>query len=204
MGQSTIDDGEIRGRHANDNCNWPVSAMEQYTRSFGVALTDCVVWDSGQTLPGTAAADDLEIDFGSGISATDSPTIGTGDVKATSSTRKMAFPIILPSWYEGAAALQIDFYAGMKTTIADGSCTLDLEVFKSDKDGTSNADICATAAQDINSLTHATFSFTITQTGLSAGDRLWGLTSIVYADTATVTAVIGQIGSIDITCTCRG
>jgi hypothetical protein len=204
MGRVIISDGEIFGRHAADNCDWPASAMALTERTYGIPLTDCRVWDSGQPLPASAANDDLALDFGAGVSASVSPVLSTGDVKATSSTRKAAFPIILPNRYDAGKSLQIDIYAGAKTTVADTSMTLDLEVFKSNGDGSANADICATAAQSINSLTEATMSFTITPSGLLPGDVLWGLLSIAYVDAATGTAVIGQIGKIDLVANCRG
>lgn len=155
-------------------------------------------------MPAAAAADDLGLDFGSGISASESPVISTGDVKASSSTRKCAFPIILPDRYSPGKALSIEVTAGAKTTVSDTSLTLDLEVFKSDGDGTSNADICTTAAQSINNLTHSVKTFSLTTTGLVDGDLLWVLLSIAYNDAATGTAVIGQLGKIDLIANCRG
>ena len=204
MAITTLENGEIFGRHAGTNCEWPVAAMELTTRTMSIPLTSAVVWDSGQPLPSTAANDDLGFAFGAGISASVTPVIETGDIKASSSTRKCAVPIILPANYETGKALTLKLYAAAKTTVADTSMTLDAEVFKSDQDGTSNADIIATAAQSINSLTHAELSFTITPTGLAAGDNLWALLSIAYVDSATATAVIGQIGGIDLAYQSRG
>ena len=204
MGTSTVGDGEIRSRHINSNAELPVAGMELYERTYVQPLTSAVVWDSGQPLPSTAAADDLGFNFGSGVSATESPVIETGDIKTLSSTRKCAFPLVIPDDYEDAKTISVSFNAGAKTTVSDTSMTIDAEVFKSDKDGTSNTDICATAAQSINSLTPVDYSFTITPTGLSAGDQIWVLVSIAYVDGASGTAVIGQFGEFKLTCTCRG
>ena len=204
MATTTLANGEIYGRHAGDNCEWPAAAMELVTRTYSIPLTSFRVWDSGLHLGSTASADDLEIDYGAGISASVSPVIATGDVKASSGTRKAAVPIILPDRYESGKALTLRFFAGAGTTVADTTLTLDLEVFLSDGDGTSNADICATAAQSINSLTHANFDFTITPTGRSAGELLWALVSIAYTDAATGTTVQGQFGKCDLIAVCRG
>jgi len=204
MGTSTISNGEIFGRHAGANCGWPASAMELVTRTYSIPLSSCVVWNSGQPLPAAATADDLGLDFSTGISSSISPVISTGDVKATSSTRYAAFPIILPDRYEAAKSLSFNIYAGAKTTVADTSMDLDLQVFLSDGDGTANADIVGTAEQDMNSVTAATFTFATTATNLEAGSNLWGLLSIAYVDSATGTAVIGQIGKIDMVVECRG
>lgn len=204
MGTSTVGDGEIRARHINSNAELPVAGMELISRTFVQPLTSAVVWDSGQPLPSTAANDDLGFNFGSGISATETPVIETGDIKTLSSTRKCAFPIVLPDNYATGKSIAVSFYAGAKTTVADTSMTIDAEVFLSDKDGTSNTDICATNAQSINSLTAADYSFTITPTGRVAGEQLWVLVSIAYVDGASGTAVIGQFGEFKLTCTCRG
>jgi len=203
-GTITLDQKSVFGYHAADNCEWPESAMELVTRTYGIPITSAVVWDSGQPLPSTAANDDLGFAFGAGVSASVSPVIETGDIKASNSTRKAAIPIILPDRYSAGKSLTLKMFAGAKTTISDTSMTLDVEVFKSDGDGTSNADICATSAISINSLTHASRDFTITPTGLVAGDLLWAVISIAYNDSATATAVIGQIGKIDLEAVCRG
>tara|TARA_R110000803_G_scaffold145496_3_gene211319 strand:+ start:532 stop:1068 length:537 start_codon:yes stop_codon:yes gene_type:complete len=178
--------------------------MELIDRTYSIPLTDCRIWNSGQVLPAAAATDDLGLDFGAGVSATVSPVLSTGDIKAASSTMYAAFPIILPDRYETAKSLTFNIFAGAKTTISDTSLDLDLQVFLSDGDGTANADIISTAAQSINSLTEATFAFAATETGLSAGNNLWGLLSITYVDASTATAVIGQVGKIDLVATCRG
>ena len=204
MVQGLIQNGEIFGRHAGDNCEWPVAAMELNERTYSQPLTKAVVWDSGQPLPSTPAGDDLGFVFGSGVSATETPVIGTGDVKATSSTRKCAFPIILPDRYAAGKTIDIKVYAGAKTTVAETSMTLDAELFLADGDGTSNADIVATAAQSMNNLTYATYTFSVTPTSRVAGENLWLLLSIAYVDAATATAVIGQIGKVDLVCQCRG
>lgn len=204
MAITTLENGEVFGRHAGTNCDWPVAAMELYSRDYVLPLTSAVVWDSGQPLPSTAASDDLGFNFGSGISATESPVIETGDIKTLSSTRKCAFPVVLPDNYAAGKTITLSLHAEAKTTVADTSMTLDVEVFKSDKDGTANADICATAAQSINTLTAADYTYTVTPTGLAAGDQLWALISIAYVDGATATAVIGQIGEVKMTVQCRG
>lgn len=204
MGKFTLDNKEVFGRHAGNNCDWPADAMELVTRTYGIPLSLFRVWDSGQQLPSAGSADDLGLLFGAGISASLSPVIGTSDVKGSSGTRKAAFPIILPDRYEDGKALLIRIHAGAGTTVADTSLTLDLEVFQSDGDASAQADICATAAQNINSLTHADFDFTITASGLAAGDLLWGLVSIAYNDAATGTTVQGQFGKVDLVAVCRG
>ena len=180
------------------------SSLAQDTLSpFAVPMTNLRTWDAIATnLPGTAANDDLGLDGGTW--ATDSPCITTGDVKATSSTRYARFQVALPAEYDAGQTVVMRFHAGMKTTVADTSCTLDLVVYKSDQEAGIGADICATAAQDINSLTDADFDFTITPTGLTAGDVLDCRIAVAYVDAATGTAVIAQIGAIELLCDIKG
>ena len=55
----------------------------------------------------------------------------------------------------------------------------------------------ATAATTINSLTFANKDFTITSSSLAAGDILDVRIAIAITDSATGTAVIGEIGAIE-------
>ena len=86
--------------------------------------------------------------------------------------------------------------AGMKTTVASSSCTIDAEVYRSDETGGVGSDICATALQSINNLTAASKDFTITPTSLVAGDMLDVRIAIATNDSATGTAVIGRLIAI--------
>lgn len=179
------------------------SIAQEALAQFVVPMDSLRTWDAvGTNLPGTAADDDLGFDGGTW--ATDSPCITTGDVKAASSTRYARFQVSLPPEYDAGETVKIRFHAGMKTTVADTSCTLDLVVYKSDEEAGIGSDICATAAQDINDLTDADYDFTITATGLTAGDTLDCRIAVAYVDGATGTAVIAQIGAIKLLCDIRG
>jgi hypothetical protein len=85
----------------------------------------------------------------------------------------------------------------METTGASASATLDVEVDKSDRAAGLGSDLCATAAQTINSLTFANKDFTITPTGLSAGDVLDVRLTVTVTDSATATAVTASIGAVE-------
>lgn len=179
------------------------SLVQDANAVFTVPMVSLRVWDAiGTNLPGTAANDDLGLDGGTW--ATDSPCITSGDVKASSSTRYARFQVALPVEYEAGQTVTMRFHAGMKTTVAATSCTLDLVVFKSDEEAGIGADICATAAQSINSLTDADIDFVITPTGLTAGDVLDCRIAVTWVDAATGTAVIAQIGAIQLLCDIKG
>lgn len=170
---------------------------QQALAVHAIPLTDMRVWDALQTiLPAAGANDDLGLV--TGTLGTHAPKLSTGDVKAAGCTRYAAFLLALPPEYDDGETLQVRVHAGMETTIADDSATVDVECYKSDRDGTSGADICATAAQSINSLTFSDKDFTITPTGLSAGDLLLIRLAITIVDGSTGTAVIGVIGDVQI------
>lgn len=172
------------------------SELEQNAlQAYGVPWTWHRVWDAIDTnLPGTAATDDLALvgnTFGTG-----SPTIQTSDAAQTSVTQRSRFGFWLPPEYEDAETVQCRIHAGMNTTVSDGTATVDLEVYESDKEAGIGSDLVTTAAQSINSLTFADFDFSITASGLVAGDQLDCRITIAITDTATGTAVIGEIGYI--------
>jgi hypothetical protein len=84
----------------------------------------------------------------------------------------------------------------MQTTIADTSCTADVECYESDKEASIGSDLCTTAATSINSTTFADYDFTITASGLVSGDILDVRLTIACNDAATATAVIPTIGAV--------
>jgi hypothetical protein len=182
----------------------PRSTLQQDPlATFTIPMVHLRVWDAiGTNLPGTAANDDLGLDGGTW--GTDSPCVTTGDVKTLSSTRYARFQVQIPAEYDAGQTVTMRFHAGMKTTVADGSCTLDLVAYKSNEEAGIGSDICNTAAQSINSLTDADKDFEITPTGLTAGDVLDCRIAVTYADTATGTAVIAQIGAIQLLCDIKG
>ena len=163
-------------------------------KPYAIRLSDFRVWDSVATvLPGTAGSDDLAFDEGTW--GTNPSYITTGDIKTTSSTRYARVLIPIPAEYVDAETVTLRLSCGMQTTVADGSCTIDAVVYENTGASATgiSADLCATAAQSMNSLTAANKDFVITSTDLVAGDVLDVRIAIAYVDTATVGAVIGNI-----------
>ena len=179
------------------------SLTQEDTSRFPIPLEAFRVWDAHQTLLTTAASDDLGITTGTW--GTDVPYISAGDVKASSGTRRAGFIFQVPMNYVAGKTLRVKFVAGMKTTVASSSCTIDLELYKSAAtllvDG---SDLVTTSATTINSTTLSDIYFDLTYTGLIPGDWMHGRVSIAYNDGATATAVIPSIAHSEFICATKG
>lgn len=202
---------EIQRMNAGFTTEWTLvtspiprtNLLQQTLDPFTIPLTEFRVWDAMHTnLPGTSATDDLALTT-NGV--TDSPTIQTSDLKTAGATTRYAsrlYPI--PAEYVAGQTLVLRFHAGMKTTIADNTSTLDVEAFLSDEEEGIGADICATAAITINSVTPADKDFTITPATLTPGGLLLVRIAVAVNDAATGTAVIGIVGSAKLLCDTQG
>lgn len=185
----------------------PRSALAQENNAvYPIPIVDWRVWDAMHTnLPGTGATDDLALvggTFGTGV-----PSIQTGDVKNLGATTRYARCLVqLPPEYVAGESVTIRVNAGMVTTIASTSATIDFEVFKSNRGvGVDGTDLSTTtAATTINSLTFANKDFIITATSLNPGDILDIRMAIAVSDTATGTAVIGCAGSVELLLDIKG
>ncbi len=151
-----------------------------------------------------AGSDDLGIV--SGTYGTGVPSIQTSDLKAAGATTQYARRMVqLPHNYVAGETVTIRLRCKMVTTVSDTSATVDVQCYKSDNEGAvSGSDLCTTAATTINSLTGADKDFTITPTALSPGDWLDVRIAIAINDAATVTAVKGMIGRIQLLCDTKG
>lgn len=162
------------------------------------------VWNAYETvLPGTSASDDLGL-YG-GTFATGSQLIRTYDVKnAGAVTLYARVRAALPAEYDAGQTITLRLKCGMVTTVASVSATVDVEAYKVNSEGGIGSDLCATSATTINSLTYANKDFTITETGLVAGDVFDIRITVAVNDSGTGTAVIAAIGSCDLLCDVRG
>lgn len=171
---------------------------------FPVDLTSLRVWDAYHTvLPGAAAADDLALV--GGVFGTAPPVINAGDLKAAGATTRYArFQMVLPECYDAGETITLAISAGMVTTVADVTCTIDVECYRLDKITGIGSDLCSTPATTINSLVFATKQFSINPSTLVAGDVFDVRIAIACNDAATATAVIPTIAAIDMLCDIRG
>lgn len=157
----------------------------------------------GTNLPGTSATDDLG--FYGGTFGTSGPYIGTSDLKTAGATTRYARAIVrIPPEYEDGQTLTLRFAAGMITTVADTSATLDVEAYILDEDTTISSDLCTTSATSINSTTFANKDFTITPTSRTGGELLDIRVAIAVTDAASGTAVIGAFAAAKLLVDIRG
>lgn len=197
--------GTFTNANFASNCALDRSKLAQDTlKPYPIPLENFRVWDAYQTvLPGTSASDDLGL-YG-GTFATGSQLVRTYDVKnAGAVTLYARVRASLPAEYDAGETITLRMKCGMVTTVASSSATVDVECYKVDGAGSIGSDLCATSATSINSLTFANKDFTITPTGLSAGDVFDIRITVAVNDSATATAVIAAIGSVDLLCDVRG
>jgi len=171
-------------------------------QAFTVPWTLWRVHDALQTnLPGTAATDDLAL-IG-GTFATASPTIQGVDFGGGNTTAYARAQIPLPWEYEAGQSVTLRFHAGILTTEADASCTLDVECFETDEEAGISADLYAGTAQSIDSLVMADIDFTITPTALTAGDLLDVRIKVYGEDAGNLGVMIPCIGAVKLLCDVR-
>jgi hypothetical protein len=170
--------------------------------SYPVPFKDLRVWDAPSTVAvaATAASDDLAVVYNTFLTA--SPSVESGDLKNSgATTRKVGFEFTVPAEYVAGETITLRVNAGMKTTVASVSATVDFQVARR---AAPTVDVCATNAQSINSLVAANLDFTITPTNVVPGDVLEVVCSVAVNDSGTGTAVIGKINSIGLLLDIKG
>lgn len=178
---------------------------QEGSQPYDLALESWRQHDAFATvLSGTSSSDDLGL-YG-GTYATNQPYIATGDVKAAgTTTRKARIRFKLPPEYVAGQSIFIRAAAGMITTVADGSATIDFAAYETGRSSViSGSDLVTTSATSINSTTFQNKDFTLTATGLTAGDTLDILMTIIVVDAASATAVIGAAAEVEICLSIKG
>ena len=118
-------------------------------------------------------------------------------------TRRIYFSVPIPANYEDGETIQIRVRAKMETTLADVSCTVDLEAYVGSS-GAVGSDLVTTSAQSMNSLTAANYDFTLSGSGVNPGDLIECRLSIACNDAASATAVTPAVYKVSLLCDTRG
>lgn len=189
----------VKDRHVSADAAIARSKMAQRALAqINIPLIDLRVWDAfGTLLPTAASSDDLGLitqTFG-----TTPPNVQTSDAKTTTVTQRARFLLFVPEDYDAAEDFKIRAYAGMQTTVANGTATIDFEAYKLDNIGSlvGPTDLVTTSATSINSLTHTSYDFALTTSSLTASAVLDVRVTIAITDSGTGTAVIGRIDRLD-------
>lgn len=145
-----------------------------------------------------ATGDGTTLGLVAGTHGTNGPSLqgkdATGLTATTTDVGRILLP--LPADYVDGGDVKIRCHAGMLTTVADTSATLDCEAYETDEEAGIGSDLCSTEAQDINSVTLADFDFVIDGAGLVAGDVLDLELTTVSIQTGTATETIPFIGAV--------
>jgi hypothetical protein len=155
--------------------------------------------DGVTVTPVTAATTNFGLVYGT--DGTDFPHLETIDGKSATTVVVARCIFRLPPNYVAGSAITLRAKTGMKTTVASnsGATTLGFNVYSNSGAGNlGSADLNTTAAQSINSLTLADKDFTITPTGLVAGQDLHIKMTLTVTDVATGTAVIGTVNHVEL------
>jgi hypothetical protein len=141
---------------------------QQDGQVYPIDPTSMRIWNSGAVLPNTAAADDLGLISGTfGTNVWTLQTIDQDDSSAATSAYAR-FQFSMPPEYVAGETVELRIKGGMITTVADTTATVDAVIYEYGADGAkSGSDLCATAAQTINTLISSsvtTNTFTVTAT----------------------------------------
>ena len=198
--------GTVKVRFSNVDENAAVARsaiVQEDLVPYTIPLTSIRVHDAMATnLPGTAANDDMGLI--TGTPGTDAPTLQGVDFGGTSTDEKGAFEFVLPAEYVTGQTITLRVTGAMLTTVSDGTATVDAECWVATSAGAVGSDICATAAQSINSLTSADKDFTITPTSLAAGDRLIVRLSFAGSDTGNAGVMIPEVSRVQMLLDIKG
>jgi len=172
-------------------------------KKYPVPLEKLRIWDAYQTLITTAANDDLGIT--AGTFGTGCPYVHAGDMNAAGSVTRYARTMFqLPAEYVDYSTVTFNISGGMLTSVASVAATVDVEVYKVNRDTLkTGSDLVATAATSINSTTFADKGFTLTSTGLLRGDIL-DVRFTIAANSATASSHFAAIAAIDVLLDVKG
>jgi len=174
----------------------------------GAVLEPAIILHTTQGAAGPS--DDLALVPGTFGTALSAPSARTSDAKATTIEQRMRFPdATLPAEYTPGHDARVRIKAQLLTTIADTTATVDVECFKHDENGGYSGtptDLCETAAQSFKFAVGVVteVDFMLTTTSLNPGDVLDIRVTVNIVDTATGTAVIGEISRIALALDIRG
>lgn len=179
------------------------SLLQEDNAVYSQRLEAAVVDATGQPLP-TAGSGSI---LGLYLSAIGTGNLywSSGDVKNATTSRQCRISVDIPVEYVGGQTVALRFAAGMLTTAASGSCTLDIEVWKVGRNTlVTGSDLYSGAAVSINSTTFADKTLQLDSSGILPGDRLDIRVTLACVDVATGTVVKPSVAAFDVLCDIQG
>jgi hypothetical protein len=190
VGGQSVTGSIARSQLAQENAvifNVPLTAMRK------VAVLSAI-------LPATD--DGTSLGLVNGTYLTSNPSLQTADLKTLTTTRTARFLFTVPPDYVAGQAISCKINAGMVTTVADTTATVNINCARQ---AAPTVDIgTTTGATTINSLTAADVTFTITPTSVVVGDILDIVITVAVHDAASGTAVIGKINKVSMLLSIKG
>lgn len=179
------------------------SLVQDLTQTYDLPVPLWRVWDGNYGPLTSAGADDIGVT--TGAFGTGCPYLHGGDMNAAGAiTRYARTTIMLPPEYVNGAAITLRAAAGMLTSVASVSATVDFEAYLSGRNALiSGSDLVTTTAQSINSLTFATYSFTVTPTSRVPGDLL-DIRVTIAANSVTASSHFAVIAGAELALTIKG
>lgn len=200
----TLPDESLTNNDIAGNANIsPSKIAQRVLAEHRIPIDAFRVWDAVASNPVSAAAGD-DLGLVTGTWGTNPARLTAGDCKTLgATTRRIYFSVPIPANYDDGETIQVRIRAKMETTIADTSCTIDLEGHIG-TDNTLSSDLVTTAAQSMNSLTAASYAFSISPGSVDPGDLLECRLSIACNDAASATAVTPAVYEVALLCDTRG
>lgn len=188
---------ELKRQSANGYSMARSGLVKETGKPYALPLNTWGVTGTGAAL-GTAAGTPAGA-FGLtvGTFGTNSPKIVGEAASGNSKTNKMRRQFALPVEYVAGGNVTVRVKCQEAVAAAQVATSVDMSVYKADKAGGISADLCATNAQDVTNVA-ANADFSITPTGLSAGDLLDIEITIVTNDTGGTHGTIATIFDTEI------
>ena len=135
------------------------------SQTVGIPFDNFRIYDNIDAIIDQAAADDDDLTLIQGTFGTNATTVETIDCGGLADTTQYAaFWFAMPTSYAAGSTVNLKANAGMVTTVADQSATLDFQCYVPDyanADATVSTDLITTAATSVNSTTFADKSFVL-------------------------------------------
>lgn len=170
--------------------------------SYVIPLSRFQAPGTGAQLGSSAGTPSGALGLTIGTHGSASPILVGEAASGNSKTNSGRVQFALPAEYVSGETITLRVRCAATGTLATAR-TIDALVYKSDNGGGVGSDLCATSAQTITA-SFANYDFTITPTGLAAGDTLDVLVTAVANDTGGTNNRLIQIGGVQMLLDIKG